>query len=115
MKTFSFSNSKFWRDMSLALLLLTCLVALPAYGQSVAQGALGTIEALAQDDGYITISGRNWGFDDGVTEIILQDEVVEATVLEVGMSVRFTVNAQGTILQMRILGPFNLLQLRDQN
>ncbi len=120
MKTQSVSRSKFIRDLSLAILMLACLVALPAYAQnavesSVAGGTLGTIERLAQDDGYITISGRNWGFDDGVTQIFLEDEQVEASMLETGMSVRFTVNAQGFILQMRILGPFNLLRLRDEN
>ncbi|MEQ8955413.1 MAG: hypothetical protein RL120_14875 [Gammaproteobacteria bacterium] len=114
------SKSRFMRDVSVAILLLGCLIALPAYGQDavqrgVAGGSLGTVERLSQDEGYITISGRNWGYAEGITQIFLQDEQVPATMLERGMSVRFTVNAQGTILQMRILGPFNQLRLRDQN
>lgn len=114
MKTHVAINLRLLRDIILAMVLLSSIFALQASAQ-VGQGAIGVIEALRQDDGYITISGRNWGYDGEVSEIYLQNEIVDAAILDEGMSVRFTVNAQGIILRLEILGPFSELRLLDQN
>lgn len=101
------------------LCLLLLLAAMPAGAQSALQSVggtiTGTVESLAQDDGRIVISGRSFGYDDGSTEVYLQGERVSASSLDEGMVVRFTVNSQGTLLRVDILGPFNQTRLLEQH
>ena len=122
MKIVSFARSNLVRDIILGVLLIVSLAALQANAQQVvggdtqvSGGATGVIQALAQDDGRVTISGRVYGFDHEITQVFLGDAQVSAATLDEGMSVRFTVNNRGIITQMRILGPFNELRLLDQN
>lgn len=76
---------------------------------------VGTIEAKAEDDGYLTISGTNYSFDSEVTEVYLRDSLVRASAINEGMSVRFSLDARGTLIRIDILGPFNQIRLRDQH
>lgn len=76
---------------------------------------VGTIEAKAEDDGYITISGAKYTFDSEVTEVYLRDELVRASVIDEGLSVRFSLDARGTLLRIDILGPFSELRLLEQH
>jgi hypothetical protein len=79
------------------------------------QTLVGTVDGKAEDDGYITISGTNYGFDSEITEVYLRNNLVRSGVINEGMSVRFSLNAQGTMIRIDILGPFNQIRLLDQN
>ena len=75
-----------------------------------AQGVLsptetGTVQSLAQDDGYITISGRNFAFDNEITVVVLAGEEIDSANLDEGMVVRYTLDTRGTLLRLEIIGP----------
>lgn len=119
-RTTSYRMAELPRQVILAALcLLLCLAAMPTGAQSALQSVggniTGTVENLAQDDGRVVISGRSFGFDDGSTEVYLQGERVNAADLNEGMVVRFTVDSQGTLLRVDILGPFNQTRLLEQH
>jgi hypothetical protein len=96
----------------LMCILLGCLF-MP-WSISIAQGQqTGTIEALAQDDGSITISGQRVGFADGVTEVYIGDRLIGAHNIDVGMVVRYTLDASGVLLRVELLGPNDKLNEID--
>lgn len=93
--------------------MLCCLVlAYPAWAQDA---PTGTIETLAQDDGYITISGRRLRFSDSVTQIFWEARQLGPEKLDQGMVVRYTLDAAGILLRVDILGPATKLQELDRN
>ncbi len=75
----------------------------------------GTIENLDQDNGFVSISGQRHGFSDRVTLVFIGDRQVGAQTLDVGMVVRYTLNGEGTLLRIEIIGPNDMLQLLEQN
>lgn len=75
----------------------------------------GTIQVEAQDDGYITISGRNYGYLDGVSLVYLNGEQVPSESLGEGVVVRFTVNGDGVLTRLELLGPAALLPVPNDN
>ncbi len=75
----------------------------------------GTIEHLDQDNGFVTISGQRHGFSDQATQVFIADSQVGAQTLDVGMVVRYTLNASGTLLRVEIIGPDEKLQFLRQN
>ena len=90
--------------------LLMFFILVGASSASLAQAVLsgaqtGTIHAVAQDDGYVTISGRNYNFDHAITKIYIADEEVKSTLLFEGMVVRFTVNRENVVNRIDIIGP----------
>lgn len=109
-------NILFGSRMSLRLVtvLMLSIFANGALAQAN-QTLVGSVEALAQDDGYIRISGSNYSFDDEVTVVFLRGEQVQPNTLNEGMAVRFTVNARGQLQRIDILGPFNQTRLLEEN
>tara|TARA_R100001377_G_C3193077_1_gene111423 strand:- start:1399 stop:1704 length:306 start_codon:yes stop_codon:yes gene_type:complete len=99
------------RLINLGMLLL-CLVAAQAFAQNV---QTGTIEGLDQDNGYVTISGTRFGFSDRVTQVYLEDRLVGPEKMDVGMVVRFTLDASGTLLRVEIIGPNAMLRVLQEN
>ncbi|GAB5498658.1 MAG: hypothetical protein PsegKO_09690 [Pseudohongiellaceae bacterium] len=79
------------------------------------QTLVGTVDGKAEDDGYITISGTNYDFDSEITEVYLRNNLVRSGIIDEGMAVRISLDAQGTMIRIDILGPFNQLRLLDQN
>lgn len=79
------------------------------------QTLVGTVEAKAEDDGYITISGAKYGFDSEITEVYLRSNLVRSGVIDEGMSVRISLDARGTLIRIDILGPFSQTRLLDQH
>lgn len=71
--------------------------------------ARGTIQSLQQDGGIIRISGRDFHFSDNIVLVTLDDKEVGSQYLSEGMIVRYTVNAQGFLETIEILGPRNLV------
>lgn len=109
-------NMLYRSRMSLRILtfLLLSLFASSALAQGN-QTLVGSVESLAQDDGYIRISGNNYSYDDEVTVVFLRGEQVQANTLNEGMAVRFTVSATGQLQRIDILGPFNQTRLLEEN
>lgn len=98
------------QTLRLGFLLLLLGIGVTASAQEVLQGAQsGTMQAIAQDDGTITISGANYRFDNGITKVFYAGEAVDSAILQGGMVLRFTVNREGIVDRIEILGPAAML------
>ena len=90
----------------LALLSLTLAFGVTGYAQDVLPGAqTGTLQLMRQDDGFITISGRNYNFDNEISKVFLSGDEVDSAMPDEGMVVRYTRNQQGVLLRIEIIGP----------
>lgn len=106
------------RKLACLLVFITSCSVFSAHAQSqpaVAQVLVGTIERVAQDSGYVRISGRNYSFDSEITEVLIGGEPVRGGELSEGMAVRFSISSQSQLIRIEILGPFNQTRLLDQN
>ncbi len=81
-----------------------------ASAQQVRPAQTGTVQSLAQDDGYITISKQAYVFDTETTRVLLQGAEVDAAILNEGLVVRFTTDNAGKLLTLEILGPADKLR-----
>ena len=85
-----------------------------------AQGVLsrpqtGTVQMLRQDDGYIIISGNNYGFDYQVTVVVLAGEEIDSANLDEGMVVRYTLDDMGMLIRVEIIGPANKIRILEDH
>ena len=71
---------------------------------------IGVVELQEFEDYFLTISGRRYGFDYGLSKVFLGGEEVGAAVLDEGMVVRFSLDSQSTLLRIEILGPFEKIR-----
>ncbi|PCH61793.1 MAG: hypothetical protein COC19_04230 [SAR86 cluster bacterium] len=107
-------NSNVSYALVIALLLMASLS-----GQVNAQGVrtnthTGRVELLRQDEGYVIISAKTLPFSNEHTQIYLENTPMESQVLDEGMVVRYTLDSQGNLLRIDILGPANkLLELTN--
>ncbi len=99
----------------LLLAALGFLLLVPAQLRAAELGRTGTVEQLSQDDGFIIISGRRLGYSDELTQVFLEDRQIGAQKLDAGMVVNYTVNADGVIVRMVLLGPADKLQMLDRH
>ena len=72
---------------------------------------VGVVELQEFEDYFLTISGRRYGFDYGLSKVFLAGEEVGAAVLDEGMVVRFSLDSQSTLVMIEILGPFEKIRL----
>lgn len=95
-------------------LLLLWLQGLPGMitAQEIHQG---TIEALDQDNGSLTISGQVLPFSDAVTQVFLEQRQIPASRIDLGMVVRYTLDASGTLLRIELIGPHEMLMELQQH
>lgn len=93
-------------------LLFLCLMAAQVFAQNE---QTGSIEGLDQDNGYVTISGTRYGFSDRVTQVYLKDRLIGPENMDVGMVVRFTLDANGTLARVELIGPDAMLRVLEQN
>ena len=75
----------------------------------------GTIQVEAQDDGFLTISGQNYTFSSELSLVFLNGEQVGDQVLDEGLVVRYTLNGDGVLTRIEILGPINLIQSLEES
>ena len=75
----------------------------------------GTIQLEAQDDGYITISSRNYGYDNEITQVILNGQEIGSNALDEGLVVRYTLNGDGVLTRIEILGPMNMIRALEES
>jgi len=110
MRSFSITRSIVAQSLRLGVLWLLLGVGATASAQTVLPGAQsGTMQAVAQDDGAITISGVNYIFDNGITKVFYAGEPIDSAYLQPGMVLRFTVNREGIVDRIEILGPASML------
>lgn len=103
-----FSDSAF---LVLAVVLGIAMIPASASAQNVLAGAqTGTIQLEAQDDGYLTISGRNYTFSSELTQVFLNGAQIDSGNLDEGMVVRYTLSNSGVLTRIEILGPRNLIR-----
>lgn len=69
----------------------------------------GSIEALAQDDGYITISGVNYLYD-ASCRVVVDGVSVPVSAINEGMVVRFLATATGQLSYIDIIGPVDKIR-----
>jgi len=78
------------------------------------QGQTGTVEGLDQDNGALTISGQRLPFSDAVTQVYLDGRRIGAEKIDLGMVVRYTLDAAGTLLRVELIGPNDkLMELQN--
>jgi hypothetical protein len=78
---------------------------------SAEQVARGTIQAILEEEGGRTvISGQNFTMVPGVTQVILNGEVIDSAYLDQGIVVRYTVNELGVLLRIEIIGPADFIR-----
>ena len=93
-------------------LLLVCMAASAQRVVSAAQ--VGTVQVQDPEGGKITITGNTYGYDYELIKIFLDGEEVEPPILNIGMVVRYTLNASGTVIRLEIIGPADKLEnLKD--
>ncbi len=76
---------------------------------------LGTIEHLDQDNGSLTISWQVLPFSDAVTQLFLEEREIPASRIDLGMVVRSTLDASGTLLRIELIGPHEMLMELQQH
>jgi len=101
-------------DSSLVARILAVTLMIASFWLS-AQGVLsstqiGTIQVEAQDDGFLTISGQNFGFSSELSLVFLNGKQVGDETLDEGLAVRYILNGDGILTRIEILGPINLIQ-----
>lgn len=96
------------------LAVLGCTSVISA--QSVLVGArTGTLEDMNQAEGYFTISGRNYNYDNDVTVVFYDGEQVRTQFLNEGLVLRFVVTRDGILGRIEILGPVNLIEALEES
>lgn len=98
------------------LLLLLAPFSVSAQGVlSSANTQTGTIQVEAQDDGYLTISGQNYTFSNELSLVFLDGDQVGDHILDEGLVVRYTLNNDGVLTRIEILGPRELIQTDEES
>lgn len=69
----------------------------------------GTIEKTREDDGYITISGWDYGFSGEITRVSYKGDEVGVEILAAGFIIRYTLDRNNILLTVEIVGPQNLM------
>lgn len=69
----------------------------------------GTIEKTREDDGYISISGWDYGFSGEITRVSYEGDEVGVEVLAAGFIVRYTLDRNNILLTIEIVGPQNMI------
>lgn len=107
-----YNFSRGFKIMLAIALLLVCMAASAQRVTSAVQ--VGTVQVQDPEGGEITISGRTYGYDYELIKIFLDGEEVEPPILNIGMVVRYTLNASGTVIRLEIIGPADKLEnLKD--
>ena len=116
MKNKNRPKMRFFAGFKLCLLLALLGFSVIVNAQSVRSSSqVGTVQGLAQDDGFITISGNNYPFANEVTTVMLRGEEIDAAILDQGFVVRYTLNQQGVLLLVEIIGPAAKIDELDNN
>lgn len=97
--------------MRYLVMLFVCLLVGTALA---AEARTGTIEEVRQDQGYVIISGEEYGYSEQETDVYYQQDRLGSQYLIQGMVVRYTVTADGTLQRLDILGPDEILRQLEQ-
>ena len=104
------------RNLTRTIGVVLLLASMSAAAQGVLTSAqTGTIQLEAQDDGYITISGQNYGYDNQITQVTLNGEEIGGDALDEGLVVRYTLNGDGRLTRIEILGPMNMIRALEES
>lgn len=77
--------------------------------------AFGTIDEVKQDDGYIVIDGST--FDFKVSEVVINygNRRVRASFLSPGLRISYITRNDGSISDITLIGPTNVLEQLDNH
>lgn len=103
-------------SLAAALAVAAVLTQTTVLAQAAEQIFTGTIQDLPpSEENIMVIGGRTVVFALGDTEVFLNGSPLNPAFLDVGMVVRCTVNAQGVLLKMEVLGPMDKLRIITNN
>ena len=120
MNFFSQRSTRILRLVRTGLLLLALCFPFLSSGQSVLPGdpsqiQSGTIDKTREDDGYITISGWDYGFSDEITKVFYSGDELGVEVLAAGLIVRYSVDQNNMLLALDIIGPQDVIASLNKN
>lgn len=86
-----------------------------AWGQQTAIGSslVGTIQLIDLDENEeykITISGRQYGYNESMFKVFYDGNEMPYTILDEGIVVRFITNVDGVVTSMELLGPIDKIR-----
>jgi hypothetical protein len=100
--------------MTKRLLLAAFLMGLTfsAWAQQAAIGnsLVGTIGLLDLDEYKVTISGRQYGYDESMFKVFYDGEEMPYTILDEGLVVRFYINTNDVVTRLELLGPIDRIR-----
>ena len=92
------------------LLLLLALMVPTAYVAAQAQSNLqGTIDRVMMDDGFIVINGKQLVVRAADLVITYQGEPIRSSFLTEGLTVFYSTRADGSVSEITLIGPANIL------
>jgi hypothetical protein len=101
--------------MRRAIRILCVMLLCSGPGGQAQEVLMGTIEKLDQDNGSLTISGQVLPFSDAITQVYLEDRLISPGKIDLGMVVRYTLDASGTLLRIELIGPSDKLTELQRN
>ena len=99
----------------LAALLLCFSVGISAQQAVIGNSLVGTIQLLDHENQSVTISGRQYVYDESMFQVFYDGNEVPHTILDEGLVIRFYVNAQLTVTRMELLGPIDRIREYFEN
>jgi hypothetical protein len=100
--------------------VLVLMLALPA-GSLMAQQesrvtrSLGTIDEINQDYGYIIVDGNRMEFRDAEVVITYRGMPIRSSLLSKGIRISYTTGRDGSVSNIALIGPTDILQAFDQH
>ena len=115
-KTISIMKNILIRNIRQWILLVVLSSSTILSAQGVLSGAqTGTVEEIRRSEGVLVISGRDHGFNFDVTQVFYDGEEVDSGFLNRGLVVRFTLNRDGVLARIEVLGPLNLIEALEES
>jgi len=71
---------------------------------------VGTIQLLDLDNQSVTISGRQYVYDESLFRVLYDGDEVSYAILDEGLVVRFYVNRDNAVTRMELLGPIDRIR-----
>lgn len=102
-------------DILTRLLLVLALTAPAAYVSAQASSIPGKIDSVMVDDGYIVIDGKQMPVRGGDLVITYKGEAVRTSFLAPGLNVLYSTRSDGSVSEITLLGPSNVLDQLDQH
>jgi hypothetical protein len=104
------------RSGMLCKLLLVLLIGLPVHaGAQAVSNVLGTLESGLLEGGFIVIDGARLVVRADELVITYEGKAVRNSVLQEGLRVFYSTRADGSVSELTLVGPAEILEQLDNN